>query len=564
MKLRTFFGEIWRLGGPYWKSRDWPYAWGLLAGLVLFSLLSVHASVLFNKWNAVFYDALQNKNYESFIAQIWEFCWLLFYILIPSISAFFCGAFLSLRWRQWLTDKFTGRWLQSQSYYKMPLYGGTVDNPDQRIAMDLNTLAFQTLGLGRVFFQAILQFFSFSVILWGLSGHFTLNIFSWGEVSIPGYMMWVAIIYAVVATLIVTKVGRPLIRLDFLQENLEADFRHSLVRLRERREEVALGGQELKESQVFKRLFQHVITNYQHIIFRNLYINSWQSVLMSSSSVIPVLIAAPQFFAGVITLGILMQVANAFGSVERSVSVIMTNYQAIAAWRASLERLVEFDAEMTRVSSQVSGLQKTTGATVSIKGLDLDSPKQEKLLKGIDLNVDPGEWVLIKGESGLGKSTLFRALGGIWPFGKGKIQIPEKEVAFVPQKPYLPLGRLKTALHAGDVDSKKLHSLLEAVGLEHLISRLDSEEDWCQVLSLGEQQRLSLVRILLNPPQWLFLDEALASVNASLGRHVLAVLRDHLPEKASVVMIAHTSDWDDLFDRQIDLGQWRAPKRKAA
>jgi vitamin B12/bleomycin/antimicrobial peptide transport system ATP-binding/permease protein len=554
MKMRVFFKEIWRIGTPYWKSKDWPYAWTFLTGIICFNLISVHAAVLFNEWNGVFFDAIQAKDLECFIQQLWIFSWLLIYLLIPYILGYMCNTLLTLRWRQWLTNKFMVKWLKKQNYYMITLYNKPIDNPDQRISSDISSLSSQTLSLGNTFFSSTLQFLTFSVILWTLSGNFTTTLFFLDKPThIPGYMMWIAIIYAGAATLVVMKVGKPLITLNLIHENLEGNFRHSLVRLREKREEIAIGRHEVKEFEVFKRIFENVIYNYRNIITRNLYINTCQNLLMNSASIIPLLIAAPQYFTDAITLGVMTQVSSAFGAVERSLTVFMNNYSLIISWRASVQRLINFNLQMDYVLKSLHHSRGKVGKYLILKKVNIRSPREELLIKDISLTIKSGEWIIIKGKSGVGKSTLFRLIARNWPFYTGDIEVPKDNVAFIPQKPYLPLGKLKTIIQTSGVSIRYIHTLLSRMGLDHLIKRLNSEEDWCQVLSLGEQQRLAFVNLFIKKPKWIFLDESLASVSLSTGRDILSTLKEELPKESSLVMITHSNELDDLFYKQIKL-----------
>ena len=363
---------IWKLIIPYWISKDWIYAWGLTISLIFFLILTVHASILLNKWNAIFYDSLQTKNTNLFYKQIWQFCWLLIYLLITFVSACFCSSFLSLRWRIWLTNKFIDIWIKKQIYYKISLYKSTdIDNPDQRISIDINNLAFKGINLGKILFQAIIQFISFSIILWELSKSLKIKFFFFEEYYIPGYMMWIAIIYSIVSTTIVKKIGKPLIYMDYLQEKFEANFRNNLIKIRENSNEIALGQKEQKEIEIIKLFIKQININYQNIIIRTIYINSYQNIFMNTSAIIPLLIISPQFFDNTITLGVMMQIANAFGSVERAISVIMNNYQIIASCTATIDRLIQFKKSIKIIEEKATKINKTMSLNINIINLQL-------------------------------------------------------------------------------------------------------------------------------------------------------------------------------------------------
>ncbi|MBW4093047.1 MAG: ABC transporter ATP-binding protein/permease [Proteobacteria bacterium] len=593
-----FLRDVWRLSRPYFRSEEKWSAWLLLLSIIALNLAMVGMNVVLNFWNRQFYNALQTHDFTAFMQLL--FTWrdtkgslpmpgftevVAVYILV-FVYATYLNQWLQIRWRRWMTGRFLDEWLADRAYYRISLTTdeqaiGT-DNPDQRISDDLRDFVSVTLSLGVDFLSNLVSIASFVGILWALSGEITV----WG-VTIPGYMVWVALIYAVAGTWLTHLVGRPLIGLRFRQQRVEADFRYALVRLRENTEGVALyGGEEEEKGNLIDR-FGNVITNWWGIMLRTKRLNALVSGYGQIAVIFPFVVAAPRYFSGQIQLGGLTQTAGAFGQVQGSLSWFVNAYGTLAQWRAIVERLTTFHraivlaraaaghvapgsvpggragaAESPQVAAQAAaggpGIAIATDGAVRLEDLTLDLPRGgDPLLAHANLTFTPGQSVVVTGRSGSGKSTLFRALAGIWPFGHGKVARPAAErCLFLPQRPYIPLGTLRHAvtypLAPAVVPREAVTQALMDVGLGGLVDHLDQDRNWPQVLSGGEQQRLAMARALLVQPDWLFLDEATASLDPEAEADLYGILKSRLPG-TTVVSIAHRPAVAALHDRRLVL-----------
>lgn len=546
--------RIWNLATPYFRSDEKWQARGLLAAIVALNLAAVYMLVQLNEWNRVFYDALQNKDQPVFWEQLLRFTYIAFAYIVISVYRFYLTQLLELRWRGWLTKRYLGRWLTESTFYRMELarfssHAQTApDNPDQRIQEDLNLFTTYTVTLSMGVLNATVTLFSFVGILWGLSGSFA---FEWGGASyeIPGFMVWMAVLYAVAGSVVTHFVGRPQIPLNFQQQRLEADFRHHLVRVREYSEAIALDrGEKVEQSQLGLR-FSSVLGNYLQLIRKQKNLIWFTNFFGQAAVVFPFVVAAPRFFSGAIQLGQLMQIASAFGRVQDSLSWFVDNYQSLAAWRATADRLTSFEAALASAEHARSSLQVTQAQDMTLRsaGLSLGLPNGAQLLSDSNVELAPGDRVLLQGASGSGKSTLLRALAGIWPFAAGRIARPERfsdDAMFLPQRPYLPQGRLRDALAYPEPSTRytdaEHHAALEAAQLSQLQPRLDDEDAWTQKLSGGEQQRLAMARVFLKKPRWVFADEAVSALDEPNGNAVYTRLLHHLAQvNGALLSIAH-------------------------
>jgi putative ATP-binding cassette transporter len=444
--------------------------------------------------------------------------------------------------------------MQDRAYYRLQLLDKGTDNPDQRIADDLNIFVDLTLDLTLGLLGAVVTLVSFIGILWGISGALTLF-----GVSIPGYMVWVALVYAVVGTWLAHLIGRPLIRIGFDQQRYEANFRFSLVRLRENTEGVALYRGEANELQNFRANFRDVITIWWTKMVKQKQLGWFQSFYGQVAIIFPFVVASPRFFSGAMPLGGIFQIASAFGQVQGALSWFLNAYSRFANWKATVDRLVGFAESLEKVRAQkVEGERAEQAAqTLSLEGLHLELPQGRTLLQAGTLELKPGEHVLVTGATGSGKSTLFRALAGIWPYWKGRISLPKgARLLFLPQKPYLPIGTLKHAVsYPEDVsrfsDDEIIQSLHD-VGLSHLSADLQRSENWALVLSGGEQQRLAFARALLNRPDWLFLDEATAALPDEAQDSLYKLVKEKLP-KTTLVSIGHRTALASQHQKHLQL-----------
>jgi putative ATP-binding cassette transporter len=544
--------------GPYWFSEDRWAGRGLLLAVVLLTLGMVYLTVLLNQWNNAFYSAVQDRDLVAFRGQLLRVVWLIGIFILLAVYQVYLNQMLEIRWRRWLTDRYLRAWLADDAYYRMQLVARETDNPDQRIAEDVHLLATHTLGLFTGGLRAIVTLVTFVAILWGLSGTLTVPVGDF-SITIPGSMVWVAVLYAVGGTWLTDWLGRPLVRLNFDRQRYEADFRFSLVRFRENSEGVALYRGEADEFRGFRQRFEDVVGNWWGIMRRQKRMSYFTSGYGLGAWIVPSIVAAPRYFRGELGLGGLMQTNQAFAQVQDALSFFVQSYKEIAAWCAVVERLAGFERtlEHVRRQSRDGGVRRAEGrpAQLTVEGVDLYLPDGQPLLANINLSLRPGETVLLGGASGSGKSTLVRAIAGIWPFGRGEIRMPrDARVLFLPQRPYLPIGALRDVVSypmpAGGVDDKTLREALEAVGLTELAGRLDEAAHWALQLSPGEQQRIAFARALVQKPEWLFLDEATSALDEMTEARLYRLVRERLPE-AMLFSIGHRATLGSFHARRL-------------
>jgi putative ATP-binding cassette transporter len=532
---------------------------GLVTALVLINQFQVGINVRLSFFNRDWFNAIQNKDAEAFWSLLVTV--FLFWAMISVVSnliEFFLQSVLQIRWRDWLTKAYGASWLDEGTHYRMAFQADETDNPDQRIAEDVRNYINNTYAYSISLLSTISNLVSFSIILWSIPAEFAVP---GTDVVIPGLLFWVALLYSVLGTWLTHLIGRPLIRLEFQQERYEADFRYSLARLREYGEQVALLKGEEAEKQNLARRFANVVGNYYALVYRNLKLNIFVSSYFQASVVFPYLLVAPAYFANKITLGVMTQTAGAFGRVESAMQWFIARYQSLASYKAIVDRLTTFEVALDKLRGERKAdrlaLPSIPGTDVAVSDLSLAIPAGQTIVRVPSLTLKAGQSTLLTGPSGSGKSTFFRALAGIWPFGRGTIGVPDgKSVMLLPQRPYIPQGTLRTAvtypgLH-GEFSDAAIKAALVAARLPKLIDRLDEEALWSQVLSLGEQQRLAIARALLEKPDWLFLDEATAALDEATEERVYRMLAEELPG-TTIVSIGHRSTLIGLHERRIDL-----------
>lgn len=566
MKDKKLYQMAWRLMSSYWHSQEKWKARGLLAGVIALTLGQVYMLVLLNGWNNDFYNALQQRAFESFWPLIGQFAGFAFLHIIFAVYAVYVRQILEIKWRNWMTDKYLDRWLGHQTYYRLQVAGqDDMDNPDQRIADDVNSFVNLTLGLFVGVLKQATSLVAFVVILWNLSGSLDIPL---GDtvLSVPGYMVFVTLIYSVVGTWLAHKVGRKLISLNYDQQRFEADFRFSMVRVRENSESVAFYGGEKPELQNFRERFALVIGNFWGLMKRtkllNFYVNGYAQIAI----IVPVLMCAPQYFNGTMQLGGFMQTISAFGRVQDALSYFVESYDSIAQYVAVIRRLGGFAGHMEEAEALTPSFDFTrnTSNALQLWQMDIALPDGRQLAEKLSIAVPAGKRLLISGGSGAGKSTLLRAIAGIWPYGTGEISLPTGwRTMFLPQRPYLPLGSLRRAIYypqpvPENIDDN-LAGLLERFGLQKLAGQLDTVDDWSRILSLGEQQRLAFIRILLLRPDIVFLDESTSALDEPREAQAYEILHQLLP-KMAVVSVGHRSSLLNCHDKQLVLagdGYWK-------
>jgi putative ATP-binding cassette transporter len=531
--------------------------------IIAINLGNVYVGIQMNGWNRGFYNALQVFDSGELLRQLGWFFLIASSGVILTVYALYFNQMLQIRWRRWLTEKYVNAWLTSQSYYQLQLKGG-LDNPDQRISEDIQLFTTQACTLGLNLFTSIVGMASFLVILWGLSGPAAIPLGKFGTAYIPGYLVWAALLYAGLATWITTKIGRALVPLNFRKQRFEGDFRFSLVRVRENAESVASYGGEQAEFGVFKKRFHSVADNFRRIMKRQMRLGFFTSSYGQVALVFPYLVVSPRYFAKQMPLGGLMQVANAFCYVSDRLSYVITAYSDIVAWLAVTERLAGFDQQLRELRYAAEADHRIdirrSGVSVSVEDLDLDLPDGTALLRGVSCQPPKGSALLISGPTGTGKSTLLRAIAGIWPFGRGNIRIGEGQMLLVPQRPYLPQGTLANALTYPCADGKgftaaQLGAALGEVGMGSYASQLDVVDNWGQRMSLGEQQRLAFARVLLAEPALVFLDESTSGLDEAGEARLYGLLRS-APWQPTVVSVGHRSTLIQFHDAILDLAPY--------
>ena len=543
---RQFFKDVWYLTKSYWQSEEKKKAFWLLTCIIALTLGIVFMLVQLNTWNNSFYSALQNYDAEKISSELIHFSWLAAIYIILAVYSYYLQQTLILHWRRWLTTRFIDIWLQNKTYYNLQMFGKDTDNPDQRISEDVRQFVEMTLGFAIGILKSLCTFISFVFILYQLSGPMSFS-FMGKTWTIHGYMLWASLLYSILGTYITHVVGRKLVKLNFIQQRYEADFRFSMIRLRESAESVAFYRGEAQEGRVFKNRFKLLLDNFWQLVNKQkqlVFLNSGYSQI---AIIFPFVVAMNRYLAKEVSLGGLMQVASAFGRVQDSLSYFVDMYSSIAQWQAVVMRLTYFGRHMHEVSQQAEQFHVERFATseaVSVEQMQVNLPDDTALLQDINFTLQPGRNVLIKGVSGSGKSTLLRALAGIWPFVTGKINLPKtEELMFIPQKPYIPLGSLREALlYPGKkpLSDEELLYLLDLCQIGYLRDKLDLVADWSHVLSVGEQQRLAFVRAHIQEPKWLFLDEATSALDEDTEAAMYALLAERLTQ-TTLVSIGHRS-----------------------
>lgn len=554
--MKTGFAAAWRIARPYWVSEDrWP-ARGLLALLIVIDLFKVYIAVRFTFWHRDFWDALAAFDAAAFWRLMGVFLVLGSTSVLLDTARPWFNQKLEMRWRHWVTEVYVQRWLSAKAYYHIDRTG-VIDNPDQRVSEDLRMMASDTLTLFLGFIRNTANLVSYSIIVWGLSGSLLLH--AWGvPVSIPGYLLWAAFVYAAFGTIMVEKIGRQMVRVDYRQQEREADFRFLLVRIRQSAEQIAFYSGEQSERSRLGIRFRAIRQNWRELMKYTKRVTLFNESYIEVGAIVAYVLILPRYFAREITLGMVQQAILSFTRVRGAFSWFIMQYKELALLRSVYRRLIEFDAALDHDYRGGLAVARTDMPGIDIHGLRLELPDATPLAFIAGIRIAAGERWMLTGRSGVGKSTLLRAMAGLWPHGSGRVEIPSGPMMFVPQRSYLPTGTLRECLCYPDGDSGfddgLCRTALEDVRLGHLAERLDETADWMRLLSPGEQQRLAFARILLHRPEYLFLDEATSALDPDNEPHMYRLLLERLPG-LTLVSVAHHRALRQFHTHSLELSE---------
>lgn len=560
---REFIVGLFHLITPYWNSEEKKSARLYLAGIITLTIAAVYMTLLLNEWFNSFYSALQNYDSDAVYRGLLRFTGLAFAHIAFAVYSYYLQQRLALRWRKWMTKNYLAKWTGQQMYYRLEMFSqGTADNPDQRISEDINLFTARTLSFMSGLLRSATTIVCFIFVLWNLSEVLSFSA-AGQEFHIYGYLVWTALAYSVLGTWITHKVGHRLVSLNYLQQKLEADFRFSMVRLRETAESVAFYNGAAKEEAFLSNRFMTLLRNTLFIIKKQKQLSWLTNSYAQIAIIFPFVVAVPRYLSQNISLGGLMQIANCFGKVQDAMSYFVDVYASLAEWQSCAERLLSFDKHIAAIEKETEEKSgslvreethdrlRLADVTISVPAMD-ENKRTREIISSASCTIKSGEHVILKGPSGSGKSTLLRTLAGFWPYVKGYISMPApSEMMFIPQKPYIPMGTSAEAASypLETADEEILSPLLVECGLSHLMEKTDTEADWSHILSLGEQQKLAFVRVFLRKPKWVFLDEATSAMDEETEEKMYRLLTA-LPG-TTVISIGHRSTLDKWHNRVL-------------
>lgn len=558
IKLIKDFYKQWKvLAIPFWKTKE-RYKVGVYLLIALAcDLINVYTTARLSDWSRDFFNSLQSRNLEEFMTQLGILCILASVSLILFANQkFFCSKAI-LIWRRWLSAHYVNRWLSSKCYYRETGLGN-LDNPDQRIAQDLQLFPALTINMIFDFIDSIGSLGVFSVILWKLSDQYIILGY-----HVPGSLLWIAIAFVIVGTYFTHLIGKPLINLEKQSQKIEADYRYGLMRIRDNAKAIGAYGGELYEEKSLSERFKHVYTVWINMYIKRRHMNYFHSGYTQLSAYVPYIVAAPQYFAGAFQMGEIMQTVQAFGGVRVALSWFIFNYSSLAEWKATVDRLIQFENAIRKSERQKNFIVKESDEEkLLLKDIELILPDGKKLAYIPKLEIKKGEHVALSGPSNAGKSTLLYTIKGLWGYGKGTIEKPKGKAIFLSQNPYLPIGTIAQVLTYPDEklklqDKDVLHAL-EKVKLDHLKGKIHEFNNWELILSGGEQQRLALARIWVQNPDWVYMDESLSATDIECRNEILKNIEKDFPN-ITIFAIHHDEKVNPFYDRDL---KWEELNRK--
>jgi putative ATP-binding cassette transporter len=549
-----------RFAGGYWRGAGAIRAWTLSLGLAAALLLSTAATVALNQWNRWFFDALERRDVHTVTQAVFVFALIIVVMAAIGVLIVLARETLQVRWRAWIVERLVARWLGEQRFYHLNVSGREPPNPEYRISDDTRWATEPLVDLGIGLLLAVAGATAFISILWSVGGSITVALGSWGTLTIPAYMVWVALAYGTLASGLMLWVGAPLVGYVGRKNEAEGYFRFAMMRIRDNAESVALMNGGRYEQMILGHFYDTVVARWLAIVWQHGHLTWITNSAGPMKPIVPLLFLAPKYLAGDLSLGQVTQLAAAFVEVQIAISWVVDNYNRVAEWYASARRVMDIvdacDAN-DRVLGTSAAAAPVHGPAIRLSDFAISDGRDRPLLSGTAFAAGPGESLHICGDSSTGKSTLVRVLAGLWPSARGSVSMPASgEVMITPQKTYLPLGSLRVALlypnPALQVSDDALVSALERVGLGGMAPRLAEVARWDQVLSNGERQRLAVARLAIHRPRAIILDDALSALDENTQATLLAHLRAELPN-AIIVSLGQRSAPPGMHDRQLCL-----------